>query len=53
MKLYIVYRVDHEVKVENVKFFSIVNNILYYLVGDDPSAYIVNLNSVATFTITE
>ena len=53
MKLYIVYSKDREVKVENVKFISVIDNTLYYLVGDDPSAYIVNLNAVATFSMIE
>jgi hypothetical protein len=53
MKLYIVYSKDREVKVEKVKYITVINNTLYYLVDDDPSAYIVDLNTVATFSMIE
>ena len=51
MKLYIVYSKAGEVKVENVKYITVFNNALYYLVDDDPSSYIVDLNTVATFSM--
>lgn len=53
MKLYIVYSKDREVKVENVIFITVFNNSLHYLVGGDPSSYIVKLDDIATFSMIE
>lgn len=53
MKLYIVYANYLEVKVENVKFVSVIDNTLYYLVGDELSARMVDLNTIATFSMIE
>lgn len=53
MKLYIVYTKDRQVKVQNVTYVTIFDNTLYYLVGDDPSAYLVDLKDVATFWMIE
>lgn len=53
MTLYIVYAKDLEIKVENVKFITVFNNALHYLVGDELSARMVDLNAVATFSMIE
>lgn len=50
MELYIVYSNDRKVTVQNVKYIAVFNNTLYYLVGDDMSPYLVDLNAVATFS---
>lgn len=50
MKLDIVYTKDREVKIKNVEYISVFNNKLYYVVVDDPSAHIVDLKDVATFS---
>ncbi|HPY88588.1 MAG TPA: hypothetical protein PLG34_11465 [Spirochaetota bacterium] len=53
MRLFIIYSKDREKTIQNVKYISVFANKLYYLVGDDPSAYIVDLNAVATFSMIE
>ena len=53
MKLYIVYSKTREDKVENVNYFTVLSNALYYLVGDDPSAHIVKLDAVIYFSVIE
>jgi len=53
MKLFIIYSKDREKTIQNVKYISVFANKLYYLVGEDPIARIVDLNAVATFSMIE
>ena len=53
MRLFIIYSKDREKTIQNVKYISVFANKLYYLVGEDPIARIVDLNAVATFSMIE
>lgn len=53
MRLFITYTKDREDMIRNVSYISVFNNTLYYLVGEDPIARIVDLNAVATFSMIE
>lgn len=53
MKLFIIYSKDREETIQNVKYISVFDNDLYYLIDDDPIARVVDLNTVATFSMIE